>query len=394
MNRINGVLNRLLVPFSSDCFLESFYLKQPLHVPGTVDKFTGLFNWDVLNAVLEQHRFPVTRLRLASNGNLVAANEYSHEGHNGRILDQQAMERLIDGGATLILDEADELHRPLREAAIGLEERLLSKVNINCYASWRRQNGFARHWDRQETIIAQVQGKKEWTIWEPTQTWPLTEDPTPAPPPTGPAVWQGTLAPGDLLYVPRGWWHFVCPVDEPSLHLTITVNVLTGYDLVRWLAARMVCDERVREALPLTADPDAVQSYLTRLKETWQTAWSGDILADYLSAVGRRRSARQWFSFPELVAAHERDLDVNRLVRAVNPIAIIICEAGDRQFAVRADGLQWTLATECKPAVIRASSSDPVLVGELIERCPAQHRGDIKDLLRQWLNRGMLREVA
>ena len=40
-------------------------------------------------------------------------------------------------------------------------------------------------------------------------------------------LWEGMLEDGDLLYIPRGWWHVATPLDEPTLHLTVGVNNLT-----------------------------------------------------------------------------------------------------------------------------------------------------------------------
>ena len=47
------------------------------------------------------------------------------------------------------------------------------------------------------------------------------------------------LEAGDLLYIPRGWWHVAMPLDEPTLHLTVGVNNLTGADFLRWFADRL-----------------------------------------------------------------------------------------------------------------------------------------------------------
>ena len=52
--------------------------------------------------------------------------------------------------------------------------------------------------------------------------------PNPAPP-TRP-VWSGALNSGDLLFIPRGWWHDACIPEERdgegSIHLTAQLQTI------------------------------------------------------------------------------------------------------------------------------------------------------------------------
>jgi hypothetical protein len=56
---------------------------------------------------------------------------------------------------------------------------------------------------------------------------PPAMDPGPASPRghSGPPVWEGTLEPGDMLYIPRGLVHEAATTEAaPSMHLTITAD--------------------------------------------------------------------------------------------------------------------------------------------------------------------------
>ena len=74
-------------------------------------------------------------------------------------------------------------------------------------------------------------------------------------PPTIDAV----LAPGDCLYVPRGWLHSATALGGTSIHLTMGVHVWTrrqlADDLLRAAGRRLDADPAVRAALDLGVDP-------------------------------------------------------------------------------------------------------------------------------------------
>jgi ribosomal protein L16 Arg81 hydroxylase len=55
--------------------------------------------------------------------------------------------------------------------------------------------------------------------------------------PSTPAL-DCVLEAGDLLYVPRGWWHLAIPFDELSLHLSVGTYGPTVHDYVLWACAR------------------------------------------------------------------------------------------------------------------------------------------------------------
>ncbi|MGN5478874.1 JmjC domain-containing protein [Cupriavidus basilensis] len=49
---------------------------------------------------------------------------------------------------------------------------------------------------------------------------------------SGSQFWSGR---GDILFVPKGTWHDVVAIGEPSLHLTISIVYATVSDYARWL---------------------------------------------------------------------------------------------------------------------------------------------------------------
>ena len=57
-----------------------------------------------------------------------------------------------------------------------------------------------------------------------TRKYPLAVDVEPTVEKPDTPLWEGMLEDGDLLYIPRGWWHVATPLDEPTLHLTVGVN--------------------------------------------------------------------------------------------------------------------------------------------------------------------------
>ncbi|HFX6253253.1 TPA: cupin domain-containing protein, partial [Acinetobacter baumannii] len=43
------------------------------------------------------------------------------------------------------------------------------------------------------------------------------------------------LEAGDILYIPRGWWHDPLPLNEETFHLAVATFAPTGFEYMRWL---------------------------------------------------------------------------------------------------------------------------------------------------------------
>jgi ribosomal protein L16 Arg81 hydroxylase len=68
----------------------------------------------------------------------------------------------------------------------------------------------------------------------------------------GPPALDAVLEPGDCLYLPRGFVHQAAAHDEPSVHLTVGIHVLTWLDLLSVaLGQAAYRNEDLRRALPV-----------------------------------------------------------------------------------------------------------------------------------------------
>ncbi len=299
-------LEKILKPCPAEEFLASSWGKAYRHVRGWPGKFAELMPWPRLNEILHQHRLDHPRLRLVQDGKPVPAASYIRQTGNARrkptiprLLPAQLTKHLR-AGATLVLDAVDELHTPVERLAESLELVFREHVQINLYAGWQTSRGFDLHWDEHDVFILQVSGRKRWSVYGMTRPYPLAPDIEAAEKPSPDApLWEATLEDGDLLYIPRGWWHVAQPLAEPTLHLTVGIHNRTGMDLLRWLTERLRASEIFRRDLPrLASDDDTRAAHLSQMRAELLAACDDKLIERYLAEYDANAEARPRVSLP------------------------------------------------------------------------------------------------
>ncbi|MCA1594655.1 MAG: cupin domain-containing protein [Acidobacteria bacterium] len=310
-------LEKILKPCPAEEFLASSWGKALRLVRGWPGKFAELLPWSRLNEILRQHRLDHPRLRLVQDGKPVPASSYVRHVSNARRrtpiprLNTGGLTKHLREGATLVLDAVDELQPPVESLAAGLELVFREHVQVNCYAGWQTSRGFDLHWDDHDVFILQVRGRKRWSVYGMTRPYPLAPDIEAAPKPEHEPLWDGTLEDGDLLYIPRGWWHVAMPLAEPTLHLTVGIHNRTGMDWLRWLTERLRASEPFRRDLPRLASTAERAAHVERLREELLAAVAAAPLESYLeeydaNAQPRARLSLPWSATPGVLPLSNR----------------------------------------------------------------------------------------
>jgi ribosomal protein L16 Arg81 hydroxylase len=285
------------VPF--DEFASSYWGRRPL-LCRPRGGFADLFGLDAVDELLSERGLRTPFLRVARDGTVLPAATFAGSGGAGaeigdQVLDEKVLALLCDG-ATLVLQGLHRTWAPLSAFAAALRADLGHPVQVNAYVTPVGNQGFATHYDTHDVFVLQVAGRKRWRIHEPVMADPLERQPwggradevTAAA--AGDPVIDAVFAPGDALYLPRGWLHSAQAVGELSVHLTIGVRTITRYALVEELLGLAVGAPEVRAGLPLgvdVADPDQVRPALaatvTALRD-WLSTVDPETVADRLRA--------------------------------------------------------------------------------------------------------------
>lgn len=289
------------------------------HVPGALsaDEVAALVSFNVVNDLLAVHRLEPPRLRLSAGGQMLPQHRYSTPEVTrrstvwNRLYPAELHERLAEG-ASLVVDAIDQLHPPVGALAQDLEGWLRTHVQVNAYASWTPEEGFGTHWDDHDVVVVQVAGAKRWRLYGPTRTAPMYRDVAePEEPPAEPVA-DLVLQPGDVLYLPRGWWHAVtADQGTESLHLTCGLGTHTGADLIRWLSDELRASELVRTDLPVHRHGSEQAEYLSGLaKELVAALEDPRLIIRYAAARDAQDLGRLRPSLPHVAAMSAADPDV------------------------------------------------------------------------------------
>jgi hypothetical protein len=203
------------------------------------------FTWSDIDALLN-HIEPVEPFfRLFVDGP-VPAETYTRDvmesGLRRRRLIPDRFTRLMTGGATLVINRMEVFSVEARRLCAEVERFAGYQTTANGYITFGGQGTFGKHWDVHDVFAFQLIGSKQWKVYPPTFPYPLSNHTSAQlgqqSPPT-PAL-DCQLETGDLLYIPRGWWHQVTPLDQPSFHLSVGLFVPTVFDYAMWIMSRVL----------------------------------------------------------------------------------------------------------------------------------------------------------
>jgi|SRR5579883_138335 len=144
-------------------------------------------------------------------------------------------------------------HRWLAIASLcrNLEAVFHCPVHTNLYLTPPHSQGFEPHIDTHEVFALQIDGTKHWRLYDMVAELPLAEDKTALRRKELGPPREVVLEPGDLLYIPRGYAHEAFTTSDPSLHLTVGINVYRWADLLQETLVEMARkDSRFRASVP------------------------------------------------------------------------------------------------------------------------------------------------
>jgi ribosomal protein L16 Arg81 hydroxylase len=222
-------------------FRESTLEKEPRLVKGALRGEP--FAWAELDAALHRVEPIPPKFQLFNNG-LIREDHYADVvgelGEPRRRLNKRRFFGQLHNGATLVVNRFENYS--LRALALCNEVRNFSgwPTAGNAYLSIGGRGTFGQHWDTHDVFAIQLIGQKRWRVFPPTFPLPLDmhrSEGSGATCPTTPVL-DCMLETGDMLYVPRGFWHHVIPTDGPSLHLSVGTYAPTVHDYVLWACAR------------------------------------------------------------------------------------------------------------------------------------------------------------
>jgi ribosomal protein L16 Arg81 hydroxylase len=357
--------DQIIAPLSRDKFLRDHWGKAFARMPVAGGRFSNLFGWDELNAVLEQHRLIPPRVKLFKDGQPVDPARYITPPHMGTPrLDSGGLAVCVAEGATLILNDVQEVSAKLRELMHVFQEALRTDTYANLYAAWHSQKAFDLHWDPQDSIILQLSGRKRWKIYKPTRLHPLEDDLEKPVQPTGEPVWEGVMKEGDAIYIPRGWWHVVFPLNEPSLHLTVSLTPPKGIDLLGWAVSKLRREASVRADLPAFQDEAARAAYMANLRGLVESVLSDDAMGDFLDRWDSNIGHSPHIRLPDSPYAQFAEIADDSLVRLATLHRLPLEPFGDN-FEFKAVNKLWTVPSALLPALTQLHNARALSVAEL-----------------------------
>ncbi|HEY8615174.1 cupin domain-containing protein [Phenylobacterium sp.] len=311
----------------------------------------------------------------------------TRRGETMQDLDAAVLTERLREGATLILDAANELSPPLQQLCAGLAADFACSSQANLYACWGTSQGFDVHWDDHDVLIVQVEGRKHWRLYGATRAWPSRkDDPADHPRPAEP-IEELVLERGDLLYLPRGYWHAAVGLGEPTLHLTIGLTRKTGADFLHWLADHLLSEAQVRADLPFEHGDAVLGAHLSGLLARAASLDPEALGRSYRRHVEAGQAQRPKLSFPYVGRADEA-YPADAAFALADGAARVTTRDGEAVLSWR--GVEFRLAGSLETPLRDLAHGQVLTVSQIEAALPAADRPKLPALLRELVARGVL----
>ena len=303
----------IVEPLGAQRFRDEYLGRRPLHLEGPPDKWRRSMDWDVLSRLLGMTTvWSHGSLLLFMDKQPVPVTSYASPApgrDGGQVLrpDPARVKALLAQGATLVLNDIDQLTPELSSFARAMEEALGAKMQANLYLSSKRKQGFKVHFDPHDVFAVHVMGEKTWMVFDGRAEDPIAHPvfndlPAEHQEAAKGKLWKEVrLKPGHLLYLPRGQYHYALADEEPCAHIAWGATYPIGLDAVTYLFERLVREPVARANLP-RGDRARLAAHLRNLGER-----AAALLADEttLAAMEAFQAGFRWprdtYDLPDLI---------------------------------------------------------------------------------------------
>lgn len=230
----------MLLNFSldKDIFKKEFLYKKPYLFKGGVS--TNSFTWSEVNAVYSRADISHINFKLM-NGYEVSKEEYIEAYNNLGVIEYRPITAVLyeylRNGATLVYNRIK--NEPFVDH-IGKQIANFAEAHTitGGYAAFSSKSSYKSHWDTRDVYAVQLIGRKRWILKKPNFEFPLYMQQTKyfSDIKEPEEIYMDViLEAGDILYIPRGWWHDPLPLDEETFHLAVATFAPTGFEYMQWL---------------------------------------------------------------------------------------------------------------------------------------------------------------
>jgi hypothetical protein len=261
--RTLATLADLLAPVSSAEFLKCSRAKKRLHIPTSEhDRAETLFSWPTIDSLLSEHILD-ENVALLRDGVIVPRQLYTS--NEGKQLNVRAFHNLLPQGVSIVVNRVERLIPQILQLSVAIERELGLVTSVNGYLSFFKGGAFKPHADDMDVLVLQIHGNKQWRIWnalphpfEKTNQLKANVSGTPDQ--------EVEMAPGDVLFIPRGEPHSAAVSSKYSVHLTIGLESITGIDFIRHLRKEAQKDPLFHMDLPRHSSDEHSRAHEAALK--------------------------------------------------------------------------------------------------------------------------------
>lgn len=246
--------DNLIHPITYKDFITHYWEKKPIILTKSGrDGFQKLINLDNIHSLLfsiAQHpKSSSPRVLLCKRTPFPQKIEPSLNPETG-LLNKNKLIEAYKSGSSIVMYYQEDFFPPLAALCGELENILGHPTHSSIFLTPPHADGFQPHYDKFDTFVLQIEGKKLWKIYEEAILLPLVSNANPFIGKSIPACQEVELEPGDFLYLPRGYVHETATTSSHSLHVTLATEVFTWADLFYEMMKK---EPELRKGLPVEA---------------------------------------------------------------------------------------------------------------------------------------------
>ena len=303
-----------IAPVERSEFYDKWFGKTPLHIPGDPGKFADIMPWETLTQLLNQSALWTGRtLMLVLDRRVIPPEEYCipftlRDGMDGMVADMNKVRDWVKKGASLVLNDIETLTPRMKEVADVLGHEPGGRVQANLYCSWHAHQAFGVHYDTHDVFAFQVTGEKTWRIYQRYFKDPVkhpafrSQDQAFHDAHCGAVSQEVEMTAGDLLYIPRGYYHDALTDGDNSIHLAVSLVPQIGLDLISAVFERAVHDELFRADIPRIwmRDGKATEEHMIRLAGRFrELVRDKEFMEQFMNTLRNDRFERWWINLPD-----------------------------------------------------------------------------------------------